>query len=93
MVFLTSATGALVNMTLNYSIVVEGLVGVCLDCGVERKRCFVVNFYSNCDLSKNKILWEKLVVLRNSLGGGAWCFISDFNLVLDAEERRDECYA
>lgn len=64
-----------------------------LDWGVEIKRCFVVNVYSKCDLSAKKRLWENLVVHINSLGGGAWCFVGDFNSSLEAEGRRGECYA
>jgi hypothetical protein len=55
---------------------------------VERKRCFAVNVYSKCELSEKRRLWEKLVVLRRSLGRGVWCFIGNFNSALEPEERR-----
>jgi len=70
-----------------YSFVGEGLVGVCVEWGLLRRRCLVVNVYSKCDFV-GKRLWEKLVWLINSLGVGAWCFIGDFNSVLHPEERR-----
>jgi len=42
----------------------EGYVGVCLEWGVEKKRCVVVNVYSKCDLVGRRSLWEALVVER-----------------------------
>lgn len=71
-----------------YSFVGEGFVGVCIEWGPLRRKCFVVNIYSKCDLVGKQCLWERLVLLRNSLGVGAWCFIGDFNLAVHREERR-----
>jgi hypothetical protein len=71
-----------------FSFVCEGLVGVCMEWGPLRRRCLVVNVYSKCDLVGKQRLWDKLILIRNSLGGGAWCFIGDFNSVLHQEERK-----
>jgi len=37
----------------------EGYVGVCLEWGVEKKRCIVVNIYSKCDLVAKRRMWEE----------------------------------
>jgi hypothetical protein len=66
----------------------DGFVGVCLDWGVHKKRCFIVNIYSKCDLSSKRLLWENLLLVKNEYGRGAWCLLGDFNAVLDRNERR-----
>jgi hypothetical protein len=73
---------------LIFSFVGDGYVGVGLDWGVEKKRCFIVNVYSKCDLSGKRSLWENLLLSKNEYGGGAWCFLGDFNAVLNRTERR-----
>lgn len=61
------------NSSFNFTFRGEGYVGVCLDWGVLKQKCFVVNVYSKCDLPAKRRLWERLVDLRRSLGEGAWC--------------------
>jgi len=46
---------------------------VCLDWGVEKQRCVVVNVYSKCDLLSKRRLWECLVEERVSRDDGVWC--------------------
>jgi hypothetical protein len=48
----------------------------------------VVNVYSKCSLADKREMWEKLLVLKASLGGEAWCVAGDFNCVLHESERR-----
>jgi hypothetical protein len=36
-------------------------VGACLEYGVLKKVCFVINVYSSCDISGKRRLWEVLV--------------------------------
>ena len=76
------------DSNLIYSFVGEGLMGVCLEWEPLRRRCLVINVYSKCDLVGKQRLWEKLVLLRDSLGVATWCLIGDFNVVLHREERR-----
>lgn len=66
----------------------EGYVGVCLEWGVEKKRCIIINVYSRCDLPSKRRLWEALVEERVSRGEGAWCVLGDFNVVCRRDERR-----
>ena len=66
----------------------EGFVGVCLEWGVVRHRCIVINVYSKCDLEEKKKLWDSLIEVRSALGDGAWCILGDFNAVGRRDERR-----
>lgn len=77
-----------VHSRLNFTFVGEGFVGVCLDWGVHRRRCFVINVYSKCSLEDKWRLWESLVEVRRSLGDGAWWILGDFNAVRNGDERR-----
>jgi len=70
------------------SFVGKGFLGVCIEWGPLCRRFLVVNVDSKCDLLDKQRLWENLVVLRNFMGIGVWCFIDDFNSVLHREERR-----
>ncbi|MCH85435.1 cytochrome P450, partial [Trifolium medium] len=66
----------------------SGFVGVCLDWGVSKIRCFMVNVYSKCSLAEKKAMWSRLLHLRDYLGGDNWCVVGDFNSVLSTSERR-----
>jgi exonuclease III len=66
----------------------EGFVGVCLEWGIQKQVCFVVNVYSKCDIAGKRRLWETLLMSKGGFGGGAWCIIGDFNAVLSREERK-----
>lgn len=63
-------------------------MGVCLEWGVDKTRCVLINIYSKCDLSAKKRLWECLVSEREHRAGGAWCMVVDFNVVRKRDERR-----
>ncbi|MCH84952.1 LINE-1 reverse transcriptase like, partial [Trifolium medium] len=74
--------------SLIFSFTGDGYVGVCLEWGVQKKRCFLVNVYSKCELSNKRRLWESILMSKGGFGGGAWCVIGDFNAVLHRDERR-----
>ncbi|MCH96512.1 endonuclease/exonuclease/phosphatase family protein [Trifolium medium] len=76
------------SSSLIFSFSGEGFIGVCLEWGVHKKKCFVVNIYSKCDLPDKRRLWESLIMAKGGLGGGAWCVVGDWNSVLHREERR-----
>jgi hypothetical protein len=71
-----------------FSFAGEGFVGVCLEWGVKKEVCFVVNIYAKCDLSSKRIMWNNLVMLKRRFGGGKWCVMGDFNSVTRMEDRR-----
>jgi hypothetical protein len=71
-----------------YSFKGEGYVGVCLDWGVHKHRCFVVNVYSKCELANKRRLWDSILMSKGGFGGGVWCVVGDFNAVLHSDERR-----
>jgi hypothetical protein len=71
-----------------FSFVGTGYVGVCLDWGAQKKRCYIVNVYSKCDLTNKRRLWESILMSKGGFGGEAWCVIGDFNAVLHGDERR-----
>ncbi|XP_058778886.1 uncharacterized protein LOC131652909 [Vicia villosa] len=49
---------------------------------------YVVNVYSSCDLSKKKVLWEKLLDLMRIYSDGEWILGGDFNAIKNARERK-----
>jgi hypothetical protein len=66
----------------------EGFVGVCLEWGVLKSICFVVNVYSKCDFVSKRRLWNNITMSNEGFGSGKWCVMGDFNAVLHPEERR-----
>jgi hypothetical protein len=48
--------------SLIFSFIGEGFVGVCLEWGVTKKVCFMVNVYSSCDLLAKRRLWGNLIM-------------------------------
>jgi hypothetical protein len=76
------------NSTLIFSFIGEGFVGVCLDWGVLKTRCFVVNVYSKCDLASKRRLWNNIYMSKVGFGNGRWCIMGDFNAVLNPDKRR-----
>jgi hypothetical protein len=55
---------------LIFSFIGEGFVGVCLEWGVEKHVCFVVNIYSKCDMEGKRRLWNSLIMSKSGFGGG-----------------------
>jgi hypothetical protein len=45
-----------VNSRLNFTFVGEGFVRECLDWGVQRRRCYVINVYVKCNLEAKRRL-------------------------------------
>jgi hypothetical protein len=76
------------NSNLIYTFMGEGFLGVCLEWGVLKTICYVVNVYSKCDLPSKRSLWQNLVMSKTGFGGGIWCVTGDFNAVMCPEERR-----
>jgi hypothetical protein len=74
--------------SLVFSFTGDGFVGVSLDWGIHKKRCFVVNIYSKCDLNSKRNLWSDLLMSKTGFGNGEWCLIGDFNAVLHRGERK-----
>ncbi|MCI24695.1 cytochrome P450, partial [Trifolium medium] len=65
--------------SLVFSFVGDGFVGVCLEWGVLKSICFVINVYSKCDISSKRRLWNNLLNCKRGLGVGRWCVVGDFN--------------
>lgn len=74
------------NATFSFSG--PGYVGVCIEWGVLRHQCFIVNVYSKCSLAEKRVMWDKLLECKSSLQGDLWCVAGDFNSVLHDSERR-----
>lgn len=66
----------------------EGYVGVCLEWGVLKHRCVVINVYAKCNLAAKRRMWDSITNERKTRGGGTWCVLGDFNSVLRRDERR-----
>ncbi|MCI37332.1 endonuclease/exonuclease/phosphatase family protein, partial [Trifolium medium] len=67
------------NSSLIFTFIGEGFVGVCLEWGVMKKICFVINVYSKCDINAKRRLWENIAMPKRGFGDGAWCVVGDFN--------------
>jgi hypothetical protein len=67
---------------------VVGFVGVCLEWGVSKSICFVVNIYAKCNFSDKRKMWHDLLMSKRGLWGGKWCVAGDFNSVSRREDRR-----
>ncbi|KAK2454307.1 hypothetical protein QL285_001883 [Trifolium repens] len=77
-----------VDSSLIFTFIGEGFVGVCLEWGVRKQICFVVNVYAKCDLNAKRRLWENIIMSKGGFGGGLWCVVGDFNAVTSSNERR-----
>ena len=51
----------------------------------------IVAIYSPCDIHNKRILWDKVKQLKDSLSGGLWCILGDFNNIRDPAERFGIC--
>jgi exonuclease III len=76
------------NAKLIFTFTGEGFVGVCLEWGILKHTCFVVNVYSKCDIISKRRLWDTISMSKSGFGKGRWCIIGDFNAVLYPKERR-----
>jgi hypothetical protein len=58
-----------VNSSLVFTFIGEGFVGVCLEWGVRKQLCFVVNVYAKCDLIAKRRLWDNIIMSKGGFGG------------------------
>ncbi|XP_058760896.1 uncharacterized protein LOC131634265 [Vicia villosa] len=49
---------------------------------------YLINVYSPCDLVKKRILWRKLLELKDVFNDGEWIIGGDFNAIKVREERK-----
>jgi hypothetical protein len=70
-----------------FSFIGEWFVGVCLEWGVEKTICLVVNVNSKCDINDKRRLWSNIISCRRGIGDGRWCIVGDFNAVCRGDER------
>jgi hypothetical protein len=75
------------NNSCLFSFIGVGFVGVCLEWGIFKTICIVVNVYSKCDIVSKRSLWCDLLMCKGGLGDGRWCIVGDLNAVCDMEER------
>jgi len=57
----------------------------------EAQQINIVTIYSPCDIHNKRILWDKVKQLKDSLSGGLWCILGDFNNIRDPAERFGIC--
>jgi hypothetical protein len=90
----TGSSGGILSLwnksifSLIFSFIGDGFVGVCLEWGASKKICYIVNVYYSCDLTAKRRLWDNLLMSKGGFGGGAWCVVGDFNVVLHRDERK-----
>ncbi|XP_058742118.1 uncharacterized protein LOC131614567 [Vicia villosa] len=54
----------------------------------EHKFYYSVNIYSSCDLTQKRILWRKLLDLKEVFNDGEWIMGGNFNAIKDRNERK-----
>lgn len=62
-----------------FSFVGSSYLGVCLEWGMAKMICSVVNIYYKCSLRENMPIWRDLFLRWANLGGDVWCVLEDFN--------------
>jgi hypothetical protein len=77
---------------LIFTFIGEGFVGVCLEWGLDKHVCLVVNIYSKCVMEGKRRLWNSLIMSKGGFRGGKWCVIGDFNAVLDREVNSEQIH-
>ena len=53
----------------------------------EAQMITLVTIYSPCDIHNKRILWDSVKQLRQSMEGGLWCIMGDFNSIRGPDER------
>jgi hypothetical protein len=77
-----------VKLSLIFTFIGDGFVGVCLDCLDENRKCFVINVYAKCNIRDKRSLWCNILMSKEGFGDGLWCVVGDFNSVRETYERR-----
>ncbi|XP_058741821.1 uncharacterized protein LOC131614218 [Vicia villosa] len=64
----------------------EGYLGIkfCMD----NNFFYLLNVYSSCDASKKRVLWRKILDLKEDWDDGEWIIGGDFNAIKDRRERK-----
>jgi exonuclease III len=76
------------HLSLIFTFVGVGFVGVCLESLDDHVRYCVLNIYSKCNLNDKRQMWNDIIMSRRGFGGCCWCIVGDFNSVRDQNERR-----
>ncbi|MCI39093.1 endonuclease/exonuclease/phosphatase family protein, partial [Trifolium medium] len=56
------------NSSLIFHFTGDGFVGVCLEWGVKKTICYIVNVYAKCDHYAKRRLWETIVMSKRGFG-------------------------
>ncbi|XP_058768462.1 uncharacterized protein LOC131642211 [Vicia villosa] len=64
----------------------EGYIGVKVN--KDNNFFYLVNVYSSCDIVKKRIMWSKLLSLKEDFNDGEWIIGGDFNAIKSREERK-----
>ncbi|XP_058783306.1 uncharacterized protein LOC131657982 [Vicia villosa] len=64
----------------------EGYIGVKVN--KNNNFFYLVNVYSSCDIAKKRIMWRKLLDLKEDFNDGEWIIGGDFNAIKTREERK-----
>jgi exonuclease III len=59
----------------------NGFLGVCLEWGIMKRRCIIINVYAPCDLTSKKRLWVDVLMAKYGEIANLWCVLGDFNSV------------
>jgi hypothetical protein len=66
----------------------QGYLGVCLEWGIKKSLCLILNVYAPCNLTSKKALWVDILVALRAYPSKSFCLLGDFNSVRDKVERK-----
>jgi exonuclease III len=66
----------------------QGYLGVCLEWGLNKSTCLIVNVYAPCNLHSKKALWVDILVALRAYPADSYCILGDFNSIRDKEDKK-----
>jgi exonuclease III len=66
----------------------QGFLGVCLEWGLKKSNCLIVNVYAPCNIHSKKVLWIDILVALRAYPADSYCILGDFNSVREKAEQK-----
>ncbi|MCH81287.1 hypothetical protein A2U01_0002072, partial [Trifolium medium] len=63
----------------------QGYLGVCLEWGLKKTMCLIVNVYAPCNSLSKKALWVDILVALRAYPADFYCILGDFNSIREKD--------